>query len=156
MSQRQAKRRRKALQAEGVESYHSTNGPINMENIYQDLRNIMKRFPGWHFISISKPGAMKELFEDPQLAPIQMHKRMPAMNDLGLYDAGPGHNHVVEWVRASSPEFQGLLMDRTGKACLGDPFAVDIQDPEIQKELDRVFAPKQTVVDLSDANVETL
>ena len=53
MSERQAKKRRRALRAAGLEpKQHTPSDTVNMDNIGEYLLNIMKRYRGWNFISI--------------------------------------------------------------------------------------------------------
>ena len=76
------------------------------------------------------------------------------MDDNGLYDAGD--NRTVMFTELTNPKFQGLVMDRRGKACLGDPFHVELDDPKMEATLNQVFQPKKTEIDLRDADVQQL
>lgn len=157
MSERQAKKRRRALRAAGLEPKQRTpSDTVDMDNIGEYLLNIMKRYPGWNFISISKPGCMcvGGPKDDKTIVPIQVHKMLPAMNDNGLYDSG--NNHTVQFMQLTNLEFQGLVMDRRGKACLGDPFHVELDDPKMEETLNQVFQPKKVEIDLRDADVQQL
>lgn len=157
MSERQAKKRRRALRAAGLEPKQRTSPDIvDMNNIGEYLLNIMKRYPGWNFISISKPGCMcvGGPKDDKTIVPIQVHKLLPAMDDNGLYDSGD--NHTVQFMQLTNLEFQGLVMDRRGKACLGDPFHVELDDPKMEATLNQVFQPKKVEIDLRDADVQQL
>lgn len=157
MSERQAKKRRRALRAAGLEPKQRTSPDIvDMNNIGEYLLNIMKRYPGWNFISISKPGCMcvGGPKDDKTIVPIQVHKLLPAMDDNGLYDSGD--NHTVQFMQLTNLEFQGLVMDRRGKACLGDPFHVELDDPKMEETLNQVFQPKKVEIDLRDADVQQL
>lgn len=157
MSERQAKKRRRALRAAGLEPKQRTSpDTVNMNNIGEYLLNIMKRYRGWNFISISKPGCMcvGGPKDDKTIVPIQVHKMLPAMNDNGLYDSG--NNHTVQFMQLTDLEFQGLVMDRRGKACLGDPFHVELDDPKMEETLNQVFQPKKVEIDLRDADVQQL
>lgn len=157
MSERQAKKRRRALRAAGLEPKQRTSSDIvDMNNIGEYLLNIIKRYPGWNFISISKPGCMcvGGPKDDKTIVPIQVHKLLPAMDDNGLYDSGD--NHTVQFMQLTNLEFQGLVMDRRGKACLGDPFHVELDDPKMEETLNQVFQPKKVEIDLRDADVQQL
>lgn len=79
MSERQAKKRRRALRAAGIEPKRTPSDTVDMNNIGEYLLNIMKRYPGWSFISISKPGCMcvGNPKDDKSLVPIQVHKLLP-------------------------------------------------------------------------------
>lgn len=157
MSERQAKKRRRALRAAGLEPKQRTpSDTVDMDNIGEYLLNIMKRYRGWNFISISKPGCMcvGSPDDDKTIVPIQVHKMLPAMNDDGLYDSG--NNHTVQFMQLTDLEFQGLVMDRRGKACLGDPFHVELDDPKMEATLNQVFQPKKVEIDLRDADVQQL
>lgn len=157
MSERQAKKRRRALRAAGLEPKQRTpSNTVDMDNIGEYLLNIMKRYRGWNFISISKPGCMcvGGPDDDKTIVPIQVHKMLPAMNDDGLYDSG--NNHTVQFMQLTDLEFQGLVMDRRGKACLGDPFHVELDDPKMEETLNQVFQPKKVEIDLRDADVQQL
>ena len=159
MSERQAKKRRRALRAAGLDpEQRVSDDTVTMDNIGPYLRDILKRYPGWNFISISKPGCMcvgsPEDDRNKMIVPIQVHKLLPAMDDNGLYDAGD--NRTVMFTELTNPKFQGLVMDRRGKACLGDPFHVELDDPEMEATLNQVFQPKKTEIDLRDADVQQL
>ena len=157
MSERQAKKRRRALRAAGLEPQQRTpSDTVDMGNIGEYLLNIMKRYRGWNFISISKPGCMcvGGPDDDKTIVPIQVHKMLPAMNDDGLYDSG--YNHTVQFMQLTDLGFQGLVMDRRGKACLGDPFHVELDDPKMEETLNQVFQPKKVEIDLRDADVQQL
>ena len=116
----------------------------------------MKRYPGWNFISISKPGCMcvGSPQDDKTVVPIQVHKLLPAMDDNGLYDSG--NNHTVQFMQLTNLEFQGLVMDLRGKACFGDPFHVDLDDPNMETTLNQAFQPKKVEIDLNNADVQQL
>lgn len=157
MSERQAKKRRRALRAAGLEpKQHTSSDTVDMNNIGEYLLHILKRYPGWNFISISKPGCMcvGNPKDDKSLVPIQVHKLLPAMDDRGLYDSG--NNHTVQFMQLTNLKFQGLVMDRRGKACLGDPFHVELDDPKMESTLNQVFQPKKVEIDLRDADVQQL
>ena len=157
MSERQAKKRRRALRAAGLEPKQRTSPDIvDMNNIGEYLLNIMKRYRGWNFISISKPGCMcvGGPKDDKTIVPIQVHKLLPAMDDNGLYDSGD--NHTVQFMQLTNLAFQGLVMDSRGKACLGDPFHVEMDDPKMEETLNQVFQPKKVEIDLRDADVQQL
>ena len=157
MSERQAKKKRRALKEAGINS--TRDAVVTMDNIGPYLRDILRRYPGWHFISISKPGCMcvgsPEDEKNKMIVPIQVHKRLPAMDDRGLYDAG--ENKTVQFTELSNPEFKGLVMDRQQKVCYGDPFHVEADTPEIEEAVNQAFQPKKVVVDLmQDADVQQL
>lgn len=156
MSERQAKKRRRALRAAGSELKHKSFDTVDMNNVGEYLLDIMKRYPGWNFISISKPGCMcvGSPQDDKTIVPIQVHKLLPAMDDNGLYDSG--NNHTVQFMQLTNLEFQGLVMDRRGKACFGDPFHVDLDDPNMETTLNQAFQPKKVEIDLNNADVQQL
>lgn len=156
MSERQAKKRRRALRAAGSELKHKSFDTVDMNNVGEYLLDIMKRYPGWNFISISKPGCMcvGSPQDDKTVVPIQVHKLLPAMDDNGLYDSG--NNHTVQFMQLTNLEFQGLVMDRRGKACFGDPFHVDLDDPNMETTLNQAFQPKKIEIDLNNADVQQL
>lgn len=156
MSERQAKKRRRALRAAGSELKHKSFDTVDMNNVGKYLLDIMKRYPGWNFISISKPGCMcvGSPQDDKTVVPIQVHKLLPAMDDNGLYDSG--NNHTVQFMQLTNLEFQGLVMDRRGKACFGDPFHVDLDDPNMETTLNQAFQPKKVEIDLNNADVQQL
>ena len=156
MSERQAKKRRRALRAAGSELKHKSFDTVDMNNVGEYLLDIMKRYPGWNFISISKPGCMcvGSPQDDKTIVPIQVHKLLPAMDDNGLYDSG--NNHIVQFMQLTNLEFQGLVMDRRGKACFGDPFHVDLDDPNMETTLNHAFQPKKVEIDLNNADVQQL
>ena len=160
MSERQAKKKRRALKVAGLspEGRPIEGATITMDNIGVYLQTILKRYPGWNFISISRPGCMCVGSPDDEknkmLVPIQVHKLLPAMDDNGLYDAG--QNVTVQFTEITNPKFEGLIMDRRGKACLGDPFHVELDDPAMESAVNQAFQPKRVTIDLSDADVQQL
>ena len=158
MSERQAKKRRRALRAAGLDPKREPKDTITMDNIGEYLRNILKRYAGWNFISISKPGCMcvgaPNDEQNKMLVPIQVHKLLPAMDENGLYDAG--ENHTVMFTELTNPEFKGIVMDRKMHACVGDPFHVDLENPEMEKQLQEAFEPQKVTIDMSDADVQQL
>lgn len=152
MSQRQAKRRRR-LQPQ---PHDYSNDQITLANVGPYLKDILRKFPGWGFISISKPGCMADPSDEKtkHVVPVQVHKMLPAMDDSGLYDSGD--NRLVRYVEVADDSFQGMVMDRHLKCCIGDPFHVELDDPKMEDALNRAFQPKQQVIDLSDAEVQQL
>lgn len=78
---------------------------------------------------------------------IQVHKQLPTMTDEGAYISTA--DKPVTLVELNDPEFPGMVMDRTGKATFGNPFKVELDNPELESLLDEAFKPKQVVLDLS-------
>lgn len=116
---------------------------IGEKDLVGYLKSILKRYAGYPFVSICRVNApdTKKI-----MGIIQVHQMLPNMDKHSIYRSTKDQKVVI--VELNDPTFPGMIMDRQGHATFGNPFQVDLDNPELESLLDEAFKPKQVVLDL--------
>lgn len=139
---------RQDLITQSQQPNYSRMSTIGEKDLVGYLKHILSRYSGYPFVSISRLKQMDKLTKSNKImGAIQVHKRLPTMTDEGAYISTA--DQPVTLVELNDPEFPGMVMDRTGKATFGNPFKVELDNPELESLLNEAFKPKQVVLDLS-------
>ena len=96
----------------------------NMTYVSQDkmldyLRNIMRRFSGYNFISVSK-SIKSHINEEGYFVEIVVHKSIPIQSDDGKYRSDK--DQYIRQLFVKDGEFPGMIMDRQKQYAFGNPF----------------------------------
>ena len=92
---------------------------VSQDKFFDYLRNIMRRFSGYNFISVSK----SHQYHDNDcrgFVRIIIHKNIPIQDANGYY-----HSDQDQYVRdlcVEDTEFPGVIMDRQKNYTFGNPF----------------------------------
>ena len=89
---------------------------VSQDQLFDYLRNIMRRFSGYNFISVSKSFSAGEH----HYVLITMHRHIPVQDKDGRYKSD--QDQPVRSIYVSNPNFEGMIMDRQKHYAFGNPF----------------------------------
>lgn len=114
------------------------------DDIHKFLFGIIRRYNGYKFVSVSR---INPIENDPNaldaIGVVQVHDRIPAIQEDGLYQAPKNKMDCVVALRDPT-NFKGIIIDRQGNIFVGDYFAQSSATSNVLPKTTKVQIDSQT------------